>query len=231
MKTIARVASVALVSLMSVGVALAQDVCRADAVKLCAGVLQGDGRILTCLHANEAQLSPECKQHVGVIGKKVKEVGSACGDDVWQLCPDVRMGGGRILRCLASNGAKLSPACGKVVQATEEKSAEFKKVCGEDVTKHCQGVARGQGRVLECLKSKQAQLTPACQTMLQPLWGMPAAPAAAPAAAAAAAAAAAPAAAAAAAPAAAAAAAPAAAAAAAPAAVPPAAPAEAPKKK
>jgi hypothetical protein len=181
MKLILRVV---LTALMVLGVARAEEACRADIEKLCAGVLKGDGRILTCLDANQAQLSPACKQVVSVVAKKTKEIGAACGDDVWKLCPDVRVGGGRVLKCLASNGSKLSAGCKPVVQQTEEKSAEFKKVCGADVEKLCPGVASGQGRVLACLRGKEAELAPACKTLMQPLLAMPsgAAPAEAPAA-------------------------------------------------
>jgi hypothetical protein len=217
MRTIARVVSVAL---LAVGVARAQDACQEDADKLCAGIPRGGGRIFACLQANAAKVSDACKQQVGVVGQKAKEIGAACSDDIWQVCPEARVGGGRVLKCLVSNSAKLSPPCQKVVLQAEEKTAEFKKTCGDDVAKFCQGVPKGQGRILACLKSKQGELAPACQTMLQPLWATPAAAGAAPAAAAAAAAPAA----AAAAPAAAA-AVPAAAAAGVPAAVPPAVPA------
>jgi len=181
MTMLARVVFVAFLAFVVLDVARADDVCRADATKLCAGVLQGDGRILTCLHANEAQLSPDCKKLVGVVGKKVKEIGAACGDDVWQYCSDVRMGGGRILKCLASNSTKISAGCQKMVQQTEEKSAEFKAACGGDVAKHCQNVQRGEGRVLACLAAKEAELAPACKTLMQPLLSMPAAPEATPA--------------------------------------------------
>jgi len=176
MRIVARVVSIAL---MAFGVARAEDACRADAEKLCPGVRRGEGRILVCLQAKEAQLSPACKQQVDVVGKKVKEVGAACGDDVAQFCPEVKTGGGRVLKCLAANNANLSQTCQKVIQQAEEKSAEFKKSCGEDVTKFCASVPKGQGRILKCLQPKVAELTPACQALLGPLFGSAAAPAAA----------------------------------------------------
>jgi hypothetical protein len=166
MKAIGLVVAAALLSL---GVAQAEDACKADVDKLCAGTLKGEGRILACLQASQAQLTPACKQQVGAVGAKAKEIGTACGDDIQQFCPNVKTGGGRVLRCLVANGGNLSQMCKNMVQQAEEKSAEFKKSCGEDVTKFCASVPKGQGRMLACLQSKQAELSPACQAMLKPL--------------------------------------------------------------
>ena len=40
---------------------------------------------------------------------------SACGADVRALCAGVPVGGGRIIECLASQPAALSPACRDVL--------------------------------------------------------------------------------------------------------------------
>lgn len=40
---------------------------------------------------------------------------SACGSDIRSLCGGVAPGGGRIVQCLASNSASLSPACTSVL--------------------------------------------------------------------------------------------------------------------
>jgi hypothetical protein len=40
---------------------------------------------------------------------------SVCGADVRSLCGGVMPGGGRIVQCLASNAASLSPACKEVL--------------------------------------------------------------------------------------------------------------------
>jgi hypothetical protein len=40
---------------------------------------------------------------------------SACGGDVRSLCAGVQPGGGRIVQCLATNAASLSPACKDVL--------------------------------------------------------------------------------------------------------------------
>src|SRR5512142_2402697 len=147
MKTIARVVMVALATL---GVARAEDACKADVEKLCAGIPPGGGRILCCL--------------------KAKEVGAACEGDIQEFCADAPKGGGATLRCLAWNGPKLSMGCQQVIQRVQEKVATFKKACGEEAAKHCKGIPQGQGRIAACLKSKQAELAPACQAIVQTLW-------------------------------------------------------------
>ena len=43
-----------------------------------------------------------------MLGSKIAD---ACGTEIKQYCAEVRPGGGRILRCLRDNKAKLSDAC------------------------------------------------------------------------------------------------------------------------
>lgn len=153
--------------LLAVGSASGEDACRPDVERLCAGIPPGGGRIRACLEANQAQVSPACKAQMASITRKVKEVGAACADDVQSYCPDVKPGQGAVVRCLAANQATLAPACRDAVQGAQEKLAEFKKACGKDARKHCKGIPRGEGRILACLKSKQAELSPACQAMMK----------------------------------------------------------------
>ena len=40
---------------------------------------------------------------------------SACGADVRTICGGVAPGGGRIVQCLATNAASISPACKDVL--------------------------------------------------------------------------------------------------------------------
>jgi hypothetical protein len=49
------------------------------------------------------------------IAVNMKELKKSCGADYKKLCPDVRMGGGRIVRCLKEHEAELSAPCRQVV--------------------------------------------------------------------------------------------------------------------
>jgi hypothetical protein len=154
--------------LLALGSARAEDACRADVERLCQGIAPGGGRLMACLRANQAQVSPACKAQLATVDRKVKEVGAACGDDVRSWCADVKPGGGAILRCLAQNRASLSPPCQEVLQGAQEKAAEFKSKCGGDARKLCKGIAPGQGRILACLKSREADLSPSCRPLVVP---------------------------------------------------------------
>ncbi len=145
----------------------ADDACRADVERLCAGIPQGGGRIAACLKANEAQVSPACKAELASVARKVREVGEACRDDVQSLCPDVTPGQGKVLACLRANLFSVSPGCQAVVKGAQEKAAEFQRACGKDAKRLCKGIAPGQGRILACLASRKADLAPACQALMR----------------------------------------------------------------
>jgi len=126
--------------------------CRSDYPKVCAGVPTGGAPALQCLEKNKAKLSPACEQAVAAAsgegaapaaGAAAAPAGaaaaaapaapavivlrpmrpreelfvlrSACGADVRSICGGVAPGGGRIVQCLATNAASLSPACKDVL--------------------------------------------------------------------------------------------------------------------
>ena len=131
--------------------------CRNDYQQNCAGVPTGGAAALSCLEKNKANLSANCQKAVSAGGGAAAPAGgdaaapaaggaaptdattagpaaapalvlrpmrprevifvlrSACGEDVRTLCADVPAGGGRIIQCLATQAASLSPACANVL--------------------------------------------------------------------------------------------------------------------
>jgi hypothetical protein len=120
--------------------------CRSDYPKVCAGVPTGGAPALQCLEKNKAKLSSACGQAVAAASGGAAAAGatsttdanaapaavpaapplvlrqlrprevifvmrSACGADVRSLCAGVDPGGGRIIECLATQSASLSPSC------------------------------------------------------------------------------------------------------------------------
>jgi hypothetical protein len=131
--------------------------CRSDYPKVCATVPTGGAAALQCLEKNKSKVSAGCQKAVAAIGggsgapagggvpaaaataspdaapaaapaapavivlrpMRPREIlfvlRSACGGDVRALCPGVEPGGGRIIECLATQAASLSPACKDVL--------------------------------------------------------------------------------------------------------------------
>jgi hypothetical protein len=127
--------------------------CRSDYPKVCAGVPTGGAPALECLEKNKARVSASCQKAVAAAtgGGAAPAAGaaadtaaaspaaaapaaapalvlrpmrpreelfvlrSACGGDVRSLCGGVQPGGGRIVQCLATQAASLSPACKQVL--------------------------------------------------------------------------------------------------------------------
>jgi len=130
--------------------------CRNDYQQNCAGVPTGGAAALSCLEKNKANLSANCQKAVNAAGGAAAPAGgdaaapavggaptdaatagpaaapalvlrqmrprevifvlrSACGQDVRSLCGDVPAGGGRIIECLATHAASLSPACANIL--------------------------------------------------------------------------------------------------------------------
>jgi hypothetical protein len=127
--------------------------CRSDYQKVCAGVPTGGSAALQCLEQNKSKVSTPCQQAVGAASgdaaasatgstataapatagapaaapapalvlrplrprEEIFVLRSACGGDVRSLCGGVQPGGGRIVQCLATKAASLSPACKEVL--------------------------------------------------------------------------------------------------------------------
>ena len=143
----------------SAQIAAIRSACRSDYPKVCAGVPTGGAPALQCLEKNKSKVSAGCQKAVAAVGgggnggapagggapataataspaaapaaapaapavivlrpMRPREVlfvlRSACGGDVRALCPGVEPGGGRIIECLATQAASLSPACKDVL--------------------------------------------------------------------------------------------------------------------
>ncbi|WP_128923153.1 hypothetical protein [Bradyrhizobium guangxiense] len=134
----------------SAQLAAIKSACRGDYPKVCASVPPGGAPALECLEKNKAKVSPACEKAVGaatggaaaaapaagaapaaaaapatapavIVLRPLRPreelfiVRSACGADIRTLCASVAPGGGRIIQCISSNAASLSPACKDVL--------------------------------------------------------------------------------------------------------------------
>ena len=139
----------------SAQVAAIRSACRSDYQKVCAGVPTGGAAALQCLENNKSKVSGACEKAVSAASgggaapaaggapatataapgaapataapapalvlrpmrprEELFVMRSACGGDVRALCGGIPVGGGRIVRCLATQAASLSPACKDVL--------------------------------------------------------------------------------------------------------------------
>src|ERR1700737_2190854 len=133
----------------SAQISAVRSACRSDYPKVCAGVPTGGAPALQCLEKNKSKVSAACEKAVSAASgggtapaaggapaaattaapaaapaaptvivlrpmrprEELFVLRSACGGDVRSLCGGVAPGGGRIMQCLATNAASLSPAC------------------------------------------------------------------------------------------------------------------------
>ncbi len=91
--------------------------CAADVKKFCGDVKPGQGAIVKCMKAHEAELSPACRETSKARAEKAERVREECRADAEKFCKGIAPGGGRILSCLKSRQQELQPAC----------AAEFKR--------------------------------------------------------------------------------------------------------
>jgi len=108
------------------GVALAQNPvqdalkgCDKEIKEFCSKVTPGQNRLVACAKAHVDKLSKECIGSINRADYQLQSFGLVlgyvamqCKDDAAKLCPDVKLGEGRVLDCLSKNKAKLSKFCG-----------------------------------------------------------------------------------------------------------------------
>jgi len=89
-----------------------------------------------------------------------------CADDAAKLCQGVQPGGGRVAKCLKEHSNELSPACKDNMGRMKEKAKDFRQACKDDAQKLCKDEKRGGGRIMQCLKQHEGELSPACKEVM-----------------------------------------------------------------
>ncbi len=92
-----------------------------------------------------------------------QEGGRPCSDDAAKLCKGVKPGEGRIVNCLKEHKDQLSPACKEHIAKAKDEVKEAKEACHDEIQKLCKGIRPGGGRIVQCLRQHESELTPACK--------------------------------------------------------------------
>ena len=134
-------------------IAAIRSACRSDYPKVCAGVPTGGAPALQCLEKNKAKLSSACGQAVAAAsGGAATAAGGATSTANANAAPAV-----------------AAPAASPLVLRPlrpREVIFVMRSACGADVRALCAGVDPGGGRIIECLATQSASLSPDCRSVL-----------------------------------------------------------------
>lgn len=100
-------------------------------------------------------------------GVSAEEKDRPCAEDAAKLCKGIQQGEGRVAQCLKEHSNELSPACKTNIEKMKEKIQDFKEACKDDATKLCKAVKPGGGRILQCLKQHENELSAACKEKME----------------------------------------------------------------
>jgi len=125
--------------------------CRSDYPKVCAGVPTGGAPALQCLEKNKSKLSAGCAQAVAAAG------GGAAA-------PTAAAASGT--EAAASSGTAAAPPLVLRPMRPREVLFVVRSACGADVRALCAGIDPGGGRIIECLATQTASLSPDCRSVL-----------------------------------------------------------------
>ncbi|EED35614.1 cysteine rich repeat domain protein, putative [Luminiphilus syltensis NOR5-1B] len=97
----------------------------------------------------------------------------SCETDLETYCSQVTPGQGRLMYCVAAHEDKISGQCGyalyQAATLLEQLSMAITYLaesCGSEIETLCGDVALGEGRVLTCLDTNQAELGETCSAAL-----------------------------------------------------------------
>jgi hypothetical protein len=139
----------------SAQVAAIRSACRSDYQKVCAGVPTGGAPALQCLEKNKSKVSAACQQAVtAASGGGTTPAAAGTPSDAATASPG------------ASPAA--APPAALVLRPMRPREVLFvlRSACGSDVRSLCAGIPPGGGRIIECLATQSASLSPACTGVL-----------------------------------------------------------------
>jgi hypothetical protein len=140
----------------SAQIAAIRSACRSDYPKVCAGVPTGGAPALQCLEKNKAKLSAGCEKAVAAAGSGTGAPAAGGAPAAAAATP-----------AAAAAAAPAAPAAMVLrPMLPREEFFVLRSACGGDVRALCGGVPAGGGRIMQCLATQAASLSPACKDVL-----------------------------------------------------------------
>jgi Golgi apparatus protein 1 len=92
--------------------------------------------------------------------------GRVCADDVAKFCQGVKGGQAKLMQCLKAHQSELSSPCQARVQTIESRMKEMSEACQSDMQQFCPGVNPSGGRIAQCLRRHESELSSTCKAEL-----------------------------------------------------------------
>ncbi|ANW05209.1 hypothetical protein [Bradyrhizobium icense] len=129
--------------------------CGSDYIAHCSSVPPGGEAALQCLEKNKGKLSAGCE----------KAIAAASGGGAAAAAPAT---GAAPAAGTAAAAAPAAAPAAIVLRPMRPREELFvlRSACGADVRTICGGVPAGGGRIVQCLATNAAQLSPACKDVL-----------------------------------------------------------------
>ena len=130
-------------------IAAIRSACRSDYSRVCAGVPTGGPPALQCLEKNKSRVSAACQKAVTAVNGSVVPPTAGAAE-------------------ATASPASAPPAAVLVLRPMRPREELFvlRSACGADVRALCGGVAPGGGRLIQCLATQSASLSPDCRGAL-----------------------------------------------------------------
>jgi Cysteine rich repeat len=90
--------------------------------------------------------------------------GRACAEDMAKFCKNIKGKPAQAMECLKEHQSELSTGCQSRLQAMEAQMKEVSDACQSDVQRFCKDVAPGGGRLAQCLKKHESELSSTCKS-------------------------------------------------------------------
>ena len=97
------------------------------------------------------------------LAQSPSKVNKPCMTDIERFCKGMTPENGGIAKCLKEHESELSPKCRATEGDLKRKVMEMREDCRADVEKFCKDVKPGAGRIINCLKAHETELSPACK--------------------------------------------------------------------
>ena len=128
-------------------IAAIRSACRGDYPRVCAGVPTGGAPALQCLEKNKSRVSAACQKAVTAVNGSAAPPTAGAAE---------------------ASPAGAPPAAALVLRPMRPREELFvlRSACGADVRALCGGVAPGGGRLIQCIATQSASLSPDCRAVL-----------------------------------------------------------------